>query len=312
MSSDTALAAHGKWPGILRHLGVGEEFLTGRPSACPACGGTDRFCFDDRQGNGDYYCRQCGPGGGFDLLERSLGMSFADAARLIDEVVGRLPVHDAHGKKAPPDPAAARLALNRVWSEAQPGAKCVSDYLRARGLAQPVPATLRGHESLAYFHEGKSYGSMPAMLAMVTGPDGKPQSIHRTYLNAAVPVRKKMMTPVDSVRGGAIRLCPPAESLGIAEGIETALACAELFGVPMWSVYSARNMEAVMLPSEVRHVGIFADNDINGVGQRAADILRARLVREGRTATVLVAPTLGCDWLDELNNENKAKEKVST
>src|SRR5690554_5454604 len=60
--------ALGKWPGILSRLGVDESFLLNRHGPCPNCGGKDRYRFSDQEGTGSYYCSQCGPGDGFDLL----------------------------------------------------------------------------------------------------------------------------------------------------------------------------------------------------------------------------------------------------
>ena len=47
------------------------------------------------------------------------------------------------------------------------------------------------------------------------------------------------MTPVDTVLGAAVRLFEPTDTLGLAEGIETAIAAHELFGVPTWAAISA-------------------------------------------------------------------------
>jgi putative DNA primase/helicase len=64
------------------------------------------------------------------------------------------------------------------------------------------------------------------MLTVVSGPDGKPATIHETYLtdtgtNAPVePVR--MFCPGSVPPGSAVRLAAPSPTLGIAEGIETA------------------------------------------------------------------------------------------
>jgi hypothetical protein len=47
------------------------------------------------------------------------------------------------------------------------------------------------------------------------------------------------MPAVESVRGGAVRLFQPTDRLGIAEGIETAIATHELFGLPTWATISS-------------------------------------------------------------------------
>ena len=39
--------AQGAWPAILTGLGLEARYLRNRHGPCPACGGTDRFRFDD-------------------------------------------------------------------------------------------------------------------------------------------------------------------------------------------------------------------------------------------------------------------------
>ena len=70
--------------------------------------------------------------------------------------------------------------------------------------------------------------------------------------------------------GPTIRLAPAAPTMGIAEGIETALSATKLFGVPVWSVMSDYGMATFEPPPEVQHLIIFADHDEHGAGQRAA------------------------------------------
>ena len=92
--SDTLLeAAQGRWPELLASLaGLTAEQLTDAHQPCPACGGTDRYRFDDRSGDGSWFCNQCGGkdragggGNGLDLLMRVTGLSFQDACRRIEQ-----------------------------------------------------------------------------------------------------------------------------------------------------------------------------------------------------------------------------------
>ena len=62
--------ARGRWKAILLAAGVSEELLAKQNKPCPACGGTDRFSFLDRDGDGTYFCRGCGGGDGFSLRAR--------------------------------------------------------------------------------------------------------------------------------------------------------------------------------------------------------------------------------------------------
>ena len=77
-ASQIKARAQGSWPAILTGLGIEARYLRNRHGPCPACGGKDRFRFDDREGHGTFYCNQCGSGDGFHLLERVYGWSFPE------------------------------------------------------------------------------------------------------------------------------------------------------------------------------------------------------------------------------------------
>lgn len=143
----------------------------------------------------------------------------------------------------------------------------------------------------------------PALVALVTGPDGKGVTLHRTYLQdgrkAPVPSSKKLM-PGRSIKGAAIRLHPAGDVLGIAEGIETALAAQQRFGVPVWSCVSAVGIESFIPPQEVRKVIIFGDNDESGTGQAVAWALAKRLIAAGLAVEVKLPERIGTDWADEV------------
>jgi putative DNA primase/helicase len=143
----------------------------------------------------------------------------------------------------------------------------------------------------------------PAMLAKVTAVDGTPATIHRTYLTpaaekAAVAKHRKLYSAMP--KGSAVRLAPPVgPDLGIAEGIETALACQIIFGVPVWAGICANGVKNFTPPSSVKRLLIFGDNDDNSVGQAAAYALAARLAPNIHTEVHLPTDP-GSDWNDVL------------
>ena len=61
-------AARNKWSDVLSKLGVDQSFLKKKHGPCPMCGGTDRFRFDNKGGNGTWICNQCGAGNGMNLI----------------------------------------------------------------------------------------------------------------------------------------------------------------------------------------------------------------------------------------------------
>ena len=102
-----------------------------------------------------------------------------------------------------------------------------------------------------------------------------------------------------SVADGAVRLFPIGDDghLGIAEGIETALAAQAIFGIPVWAALSADGMARWQWPADVRRVTIFAD--AGDAGRQAAARLADRL-NLADIPSEIVAPLHGDDFNDDL------------
>jgi putative DNA primase/helicase len=299
--------ARNRWREILPRFGIGIEFLTGKHGPCPLCGGKDRYRFDDKTGDGNYYCNQCGAGVGIILMRKKHGWDFKTACDEIDRILGDMSDDPTHGEpKRPNGDAAKRLAMiERTLADAN-DKSVVERYLTRRGVAVSS-AVLRGHRSCPYFDDDHELvGRYPAVVAPILGPDGRLQSATRIY-DASVEPQKKMLPPVTTIRGGAVRLYEPqGAEMGIAEGIETALAARQMFGIPVWSVLNDGGIKAFSPPDGVRTLTIFADNDANFVGQSAAYAAAQRLSREGVRVSVRVPPVADTDWLDVLNSKATA------
>jgi putative DNA primase/helicase len=296
-------AAAGKWPGILAGMGLSDRALSGKHGPCPMCGGKDRFRFDDKEGRGTWFCSQCGAGDGVKLAMLVTGQDFPAAALEIERAAG---VVQPFVRQPEQDEAAKVRKLRQTWAE---GSKLTHGdeamtYLAGRDLEiETVPDCLRLHPALPYYETRVLAGRFPAMLARVVAADGTGATLHRTYLQrghkAPVSSPKKLMAG-KPVSGAAVRLFPVAECLGIAEGIETALAAAQIFGVPVWSCISAAGIQSFEPPEGVRELIVFGDHDSNFVGQAAAYTAAHRLKRRGLVVTVKIPSTVG-DWLDQLS-----------
>ena len=212
----------------------------------------------------------------------------------------------------------AQCALNhtkllQLWNETKSihPDDAVSQYLINRGLTVPNGDAIRFHGGLDYWHGGQCIGVFPSMVAAVTSPTGKLVSIHRTYLTsdgrkAPLPTVKKLCASAGPLMGASIKIGSPTRrddgnlSLGIAEGIETALAASTLFGVPVWAGVSAHGLAAFEPPHDVQNIYIFADNDLSNAGQDAAQKLAQRLTYCGLSVRIHEPSVLG-DWNDELH-----------
>lgn len=282
--------AAGKWPRIVSAL-VGEEFTNPRKhQPCPRNGeGTDRFRFSDHDGTGTFFCA-CSEGrsDGFDLIRCVKGCTFAQAADLVESVIGATPDRDNT-----PKPRAERMETMTVTE---------SKYLASRGLE--IAPGLRWTKAIDYFDEaGKKVGTYAAMLGEIIRGEGVDQKFlgyHVTYLQhgakANVPSPRKIL--VGGVTGGAVRLYPAAETMGIAEGIETAIAAKMITGMPVWAALNTALLSTWEPPAIAKKIFIFGDRDSNFAGQAAAYGLARRLKGKGVDVTVDLPGGVDVDWND--------------
>lgn len=262
-------------------------------------GGKRKFRFENKDGTGNWHCSECGHGDGMALLMKATGKNFIDAAKWViaefdsnnqrarPALVPRRVV--SAKERSREDIDRARASYERVWNEANPvvDGDPVALYLKMRipGLAT-FPAVIRFHAALPFFGlpgsdgtRGKNYGDHPCMIAAVVDENGRCCNIHRTYLtnkgkklslqepdeddptNLIDLPAKKLMGSIGA-RHYQIRLARPIDGrMGIAEGIETALAATVYSSVPTWSVVATTGMVNFLVPAEITELVIFADND---------------------------------------------------
>lgn len=298
--------ATGRWGYILPALGISEDFLRDKHGPCPVCGGKDRYRYDDLEGRGSWICNQCGPGDGYKLLELVNGWSFTHALGEVRRLLGDSPMPAAMVQAPKADDLQRKVAaMRRVWDASLHVEKGdpVWTYLNRRVGLEIVPACLRFHPALAYRHEDGEITHHPAMVAAVTYPDGMGASLHRTYLTsdgrkAAVPSAKKLM-PGKPLQTASIKLGAYSDVLGVAEGIETALAASRRFGFPVWSCVSSGLLEAWEPPADLGRVVVLGDNDTKFAGQAAAYRIAHKLACKGVAVEVRVPDAAGRDWADE-------------
>jgi hypothetical protein len=189
-------------------------------------------------------------------------------------------------------------AALRLWAGARGlAASPAETYLRGRGLdaSSPElrfhPRTPHGPKPLTRFR--------PALIAAVRDEAGV-VAVHRTFLSPRGrrgPHRPQDKCGLGPFGRGAVRLGAAAPRLGLAEGIETALSASALFQLPCWAVLGCERFALVALPTEVRELLLFLDNDAGGRRGEA-------LARESFTDLVSIAAhypeRAGADWNDVL------------
>ena len=289
--------ARGKWRGILLSLGAEDKFLQNKHGPCPFCGGTDRYRWDNKDGNGTFFCSQCGCGNGFDFISKLKGWDFKTAAHEVDKLIGNI---RADPIRRPINKSISIDRMRRLWDSSHPlnGSDPVSTYLSGRNASYIGGSCLRYHPNCPMPY-GDGYA--PAMLALVRDMDGKAINIHRTYICDldTGEKRKRAMMAGSLTDGCAVRLFAAMDdSLGIAEGIETAISASKLFDIPVWAAINATMLEKWMPPDTIKNVVVFGDNDVNFAGQKSAYILANKLHLKGINVDIKIPEKVGDDWND--------------
>lgn len=216
--------------------------------------------------------------------------------------------------------------IQKLWDGSIPYGKdtyALSRYFMKRSLVMRgnsvcVADSIRYQASLGYYDEdGKEVGKFPAIICAIRDANNDIVTLHRTYLTqkgekANVESPRKMMPIPEGrdIKGAAIRLGNPVDGvLGVAEGLETALAAYRGSQIPCWSTVNAILMESFEPPKGVHTVFIWADKDLTETGEHSANVLLERLEAMGITGYVLLpqmaipANKKSIDWNDVFMNQ---------
>ncbi|HET9055067.1 MAG TPA: toprim domain-containing protein [Cyclobacteriaceae bacterium] len=297
-----------RWPGVFKSLGI--DVGDGRHTSCPICkSGKDRFRMDNKDGKGTWFCNQCGAGDGWALVQKVLGIDFKEALSSVSGIIGTIPK-----SKVLQEPSMTKEKMREIFN----GSKIVAPgdpvyrYLTGRGLNK-IPANIRYHPAM---WEEETKRKQKAMLTVFMGADNIALTMHRTYLDAdgnklKIEKSKKMLPVLRKMNGGACRLFPLDErkKLGIAEGIETAIAASEYFGVPVWAATNANMLECFEPPNGLRELLIFGDNDQSYTGQKSAYVLANKAIVQKKipNVSVHIPDVPGEDWADVVVKQKHAR-----
>lgn len=292
------------WPAVLEQVGIPAESLRLRKAGpCPACGGHDRFTFDNRTLRGDFICRGCGAGDGFTLLERVHGWSFSEARRRVLEAAGLsdpgVPVY-----RETPRIQSVRTddfekpldwsdRAESIWRSTLPLGDIAMAYLTRRGCVIPPR-----DGDLRYLAPSDRYP--PTLCARITDAvTARPISLHLTQLLTDGSGRgDRRLLAGHRKACGVIRLWPDevvTHGLAIAEGIETALAAANVY-TPVWAVIDAGNLTALPVLAGIESLLIVADHDPPGI--KAAQECARRWAAASCQVRIAKPKTPGADAAD--------------
>lgn len=294
----TTEAAKGRWDEILPHYNL--QFTGKRHIKCPLCErkGSSGMRINEYQGDCSYIC-VCGTGSGFSLLMEMTGKAFAEIAKEIDRIIGNVSKQIKQ-----PLPKSQKKVLdelqpiNGTWSEY---------YLKSRGILGLPTMSVNHCSSVPYYdQDGKKVANYEAMVSTVT--DAKtlePLQLHYTYLDGSKKIDRKVrnLTDID-FKMPVVRLMDAEKSLGVAEGIETALSAHDKYNIPCWATVNSLFLKRFRAPAGVTKLFIFADNDKSLTGHAAAfECARANLTAKNDVVEVVIA------WPDELGDFNDLDDK---
>jgi len=187
-------------------------------------------------------------------------------------------------------------AALRIWREARSiTGTPAADYLAARRLATDSPE-LR-------FHPRTPHGAQPltryrpALIAAVRDDSGL-VAIHRTFIDGDGDARRTDRCGLGPFGTGAVRLGGAAPRLGLAEGIETALAAKALFGISCWATLGTERFASVSPPMDLEELHLFLDHDAGG---RRAEALARDTFAHVPHIEARYPPRPGDDWNDVLS-----------
>lgn len=167
------------------------------------------------------------------------------------------------------DDRSRQLYARELWDKALPIAGTpVETYLAARGIRHANSSALRYLPRLRHKPSGRDW---PCMIAALTDFRGQVVAVQRTWLEPGgkgkAPVESPKMT-VGPMGHAAVKLFEARRTLGLAEGIETALSAEALYCIPTWATLSAGRLKAVRVSPPIDTVILFADR--GKVGQEEA------------------------------------------
>lgn len=191
-----------------------------------------------------------------------------------------------------PNQQTSHGAYFAIWQAAREIEGTLAEhYVReVRNIWAPVddlrfhPRCPRGQGSLVSFE--------PALLVGMRKA-GAVAAIQRIFLDPSSATYTDKLVLGQAI-GAAWTNGPPAKTIGICEGFETAAAYTSLTGIQAWATMGAKRFHQVNVPASVETIILLADNDLEG--RRAHDRALEAYRRPGLNIETEWPPGRMNDW----------------
>ncbi|EMJ8868942.1 toprim domain-containing protein [Klebsiella quasipneumoniae] len=222
-------AAAGRWPYVLAGLSIDVPDSSRRHAPCPACGGKDRFRFDDN-GRGSFICNQCGAGDGLDLIKKVNNCDTTEAAQLAADVLG-IDYRETETDRKAASQRRGQLEADRQRHEQERQKKAAEDAEQRRTTFSRLYAGMRQRaiQGEAEYLQSKgltgfNYPLMPDGSLLLELVD---ESGAVTAAQTITAQGEKRLIKGSAKRGAyyAVDALERPQSVVIAEGLATALTC---------------------------------------------------------------------------------------
>ena len=288
-------AAAGRWPDVLSLAGITVPQSPRQHSSCPACGGSDRFRFDDG-GRGSHFCNQCGAGDGLDLVAKVNRCDTTEAARIVADAIG-IDYRTAETDHKAASQRREQMETGRQQREQERQQQAameadhrrksfVSTYQSLSKQAQPGESEYLKTKGLNGFtFPVMSDGSLLLALSGISGTVTAAQTI--------TPAGVKMLVAGSAKRGAyhVVNTPEKPQSIILAEGLATALTAHLMRPDAMIvAAIDAGNLLPVAQVMRQQHpqakIIIAADNDHHGGGTETGATNTGKIAAENAALSV--------------------------
>ncbi len=288
--SDITAQSRYCWSSILAALDISVP-SGGKHGSCPACGGKDRFRFDDKEGRGTWFCNQCGHGDGLDLIAQVRHCDLQAAAKQVASLT--LPRSTAPARKKATDRPPLVDKIKTMLNHSSNGENV---YLKTKGLSTTLPC-LTAQQKTRISGITFDGGSLLLALHRVSGELTGAQLINDNG--------EKRLLPGSQLKGAFIAVHYPKEpdTIVITEGYATGLTISLITTAAVVAAVSATNLinVAKALRNEYPKATLIlaGDHDVHAdgatnIGKEQAE--KAALAVDGWVS--LPPTTRLCDWDD--------------